>query len=69
MPRAHLIAFCLAFIGAYGVLYAIHAGRASADPIQDLESRIDDNESKVRDLENEIEDVKSTIADFEYRRY
>lgn len=69
MARAHLIAFCLAFIGAYGVLYAIHAGRAAIDPIYDLESRIDGNESKVSDLENEIEEVKSTITDLEHRRY
>ncbi|WP_201345764.1 hypothetical protein [Thiohalobacter sp. COW1] len=69
MARANLIAFCLVFIGAYGVLYAIHAGRAVTDPIYDFESRIDDNESQVSDLENEIEEVKSIIKDLEYRKY
>lgn len=69
MPRAYLVAFCLAFIGAYGVLYAIHSSRATIFPLYSLESRIDDNESKVHDLEQDIEDIMSTIKNFEYRRY
>lgn len=68
MPRSHLIAFCLAVVGAYGGLYAIHAARSTAGPIYDLESRLDESESKVNDLENEIESLKSAVENFELQQ-
>jgi predicted RNase H-like nuclease (RuvC/YqgF family) len=49
-------------------LYAIHAGRASYDPIYDLESRIEENEEKAQQLESELEDIKSSISNLEYER-
>ena len=68
MRRAHLIGFCLAFVGAYGVLYAMHAGRSATDPIYELESRVDENASKANDLESEIEDIKASVEELQYRR-
>ena len=65
MRRAHLIGFCLAFIGAYGILYAMHAGRSATNPVYELTSSIDENASKVSDLESEIEDIKSKVSNLE----
>lgn len=69
MSSAHLVRFCLAVIGAYGILYAVHAGRSAEDTINDLDSRISENESNISTLEDRIESVESTVSDLERNRY
>ena len=75
MPRPHLIAICLAFLGAYGVLYAIHSGRTASNQVVELESqimevdsKINDLESEVNNIESEVESVKTTMQELESRR-
>ena len=68
MPRSRLIAFCLAVLVAYGVLYAIHAGRSASHRVDGLESQITDVESKIENLELAIENLKFKVEDSEFRR-
>ena len=65
MPRSRLIAICLIFLGAYGVLYAIHAGRSASIQAAELESQIMDVDSKINNLESDVESVKSMMENLE----
>lgn len=69
MRKAHLVAFCMAVIGTYGILYAIHVARGARDASYHLSSRLDDSESTVGELNDEIEELRSRLIQLEFMRY
>ncbi len=61
MTKQQLRIFTASIFVAFGLLYAIVAGRAGGNEASTLEDRINDQEGEIENLRSQVEELESVL--------